>query len=399
MKQSQLINNKTYWLYSASLLLMLFLPHVGLLYVINPLLVLLLAFRKRPFHFSNIGIIYLLVALIVISFFVNAAGGTEISTKPFYRAVGLILCFVLFPFAENVRIAKSVIYFSILFILFSQLCDILGLRMISSFFSRFYIDEETTEYIERYMSSGGSLSVFRLGGLFNNPNQCARYVTCIYAAFAIDYFNENLKKHFPIIALCAFSLLLTGSRTGLFVFLTILSFFFMLRNRKNSSLIFFVGLLFSFTFLYAYVISDLGSSYRVFALDSGVEESFMGKIGFITKYLNSDLTISQLLFGNFFYTQDAVRRYLIDFTTMDSEFGVSIFTYGFTFTIPYMILLIIIYKKLKWQNVLIILVFLWCLSSTIIFSYRASFLVLFLLSKYYSASIKKYNYGITKMEL
>ena len=169
MKQYQLINNKTDWLYSVSLLLMLFLPHVGFLYIINPLLVLILAFRNRVFKFSNIGIIYVLVALIVISFFVNVLEGTEVSAKPFYRAVGLIICFVLFPFSENERILKSVLYFSILFILFSQLCDVLGLRIISSFFSRFYIGEETTEYIERYMRSGGSLSVFRLGGLFNNP--------------------------------------------------------------------------------------------------------------------------------------------------------------------------------------------------------------------------------------
>ena len=388
MKQYQLINNKTDWLYSVSLLLMLFLPHVGFLYIINPLLVLILAFRNRVFKFSNIGIIYVLVALIVISFFVNVLEGTEVSAKPFYRAVGLIICFVLFPFSENECILKSVLYFSILFILFSQLCDVLGLRIISSFFSRFYIGEETTEYIERYMRSGGSLSVFRLGGLFNNPNQCARYVTCIFIIFTIDYFNEGLKKHLLISVLCAFSLLLTGSRTGLFVFLIILTFSYVLRNRRNKLSVIMVTLLFSSFFLFAYVFSDLGSSYRAFALDSGVEDSFSGKLGFIAKYLNSDLTVSQWLFGNFFYTQDAVQRYLIDVTTMDSEFGVSIFTYGFAFTIPYIILLLIIYKKLKRQNVLIILIFLWCLSSTIIFSYRASFLVLFLLSKYYSASIK-----------
>ena len=396
--QYQLIDKKTDWLYSVSLLLMLFLPHVGFLYIVNPVLVLLLAFRKRTFHFSKIGITYVLVTLIVVSFFANMVGETEFSAKPFYRAIGVILCLIIFPFAENRHIPKSILYFSILFILFSQLCDVLGLRMLSSFFSRFYIEEETSEYIERYMRSGGSLSVFRLGGLFNNPNQCARYVTCIFTIFTIDYFNEGSKKHLLISVLCAFSLLLTGSRTGLFVFLTILTISYVLRNRKNKLSVIIVTLLFSSFFLFAYVFSDLGSSYRAFALDRGVEDSFLGKIGFISKYLSSDLTISQWIFGNFFYSQDAVRKYLIDVTTMDSELGVSIFTYGFLFTIAYVVFLFIIYNKLRKPYVLIMGLFLWCLSSTIIFSYRSSFLIMFLLSKYFSKSNNN-NYGITKMEL
>ena len=76
---------------------------------------------------------------------------------------------------------------------------------------------------------------------------------------------------------------------------------------------------------------------------------------------------------------------------IDSEYGEAIFLYGF-FAIIGLILFYFSLIKLKNKKInFFLIVLIWCASSTVIFSYKTSFIFMFLLSNFYS-NIKESDY-------
>lgn len=72
----------------------------------------------------------------------------------------------------------------------------------------------------------------------------------------------------------------------------------------------------------------------------------------------------------------------------DCEYGELFYNYGILGTLIYIIFFINVFCKLQKRKRLIFIFFLWIVSSTIIFSYRTSFLTMLMLSKYYTYSLK-----------
>ncbi|HBY68439.1 MAG TPA: hypothetical protein DEG69_12195 [Flavobacteriaceae bacterium] len=148
------------------------------------------------------------------------------------------------------------------------------------------------------------------------------------------------------------------------------------KGRSKSYLIIgtFIGLL-------GYFISQLGlSGRRVFDISSGIDGSLSTKFVWFTSFFENLDSPIKFLFGHF--TTDNIEQYGVKM--LDSEWGEIFYNFGifgvFSLLIFYGNIL-----KTKDKNLLfLLLILLWGITSTILFSYRMSFLFMFLLSNYYS---------------
>jgi hypothetical protein len=382
---------------SISLMIMFFLPHLGYFYYVNPALAAALAFRyHRP---SGIGVIkILIVAIMLISMFGYLFTIDKIVFKAVSRGISLIFLFSVFPFVKNFKIPNVYIYSGLGFIILSQMVYVIGFWPLISFFSTLY-PYEGDEIIYRsdfLYKHSDSISIanphIRLGGIFHNPNQGARYVTFLYAVFFIENKdNASIKKTKLLIsAIVLISILYTGSRTGFIVFSLLFYFFYFGKNTLSlkSALISGLFLIIS-VILFSLLDIYFFDTVRVFDIEDALSYSLVPKIRFFLEYYETQNNFFQILFGNF--DMDLSRYYVRSAEILDSEWGNAIFNYGVLFFISAILFYSVVYKGYDHKTKPFFIIILWIFSSSLIFSYRASFLFLFLLSKYYVNPLKLNN--------
>ena len=214
-----------------AMLLGLFVPHTSvLLMAINPLLTALLFVFVRRREKSGFGVMkFLICSVIIVSLISSSLFLPHDSYKYIVASVFFMMLMFFFPFIGQQRIPNIYYYISIGIILFSQLIYLFNLPSIQIIIEILYPISETDLNSFEYMTeniNAGNIFGFRLGGVFRNPNQCARYASLITAAYLADRSNESLRKTGPFILLALSSVLFTGSRTGLAVISLIIFVFF-----------------------------------------------------------------------------------------------------------------------------------------------------------------------------
>lgn len=371
------------------LLIIAFVPFYGILYYINPIILLTLIGLKfrRSLNIPKINIF--LSISILFSFIFNILNNPEaIHFQSASRALMIFLCLFFFPLSKSVKIFNLTIYLALIYIFLSQSCYMLGVKSIIYYFDNLYpydgnIIAYTTSYLEThpyiYLEGG------RIGGLFHNPNHCARAYTLFLALLFIEN-KEPLKNKFLLIVLLfsMWGILMAGSRTGFIILLIMLYLKFILKsNYKNKSLFLYLLLFIFFFYLIMLLLEE--SNYRSSDLSGAINVSFSEKIRVLSEYLTQLTEPEVLLFGNFDIA--LCINYITGLSTLDSEWGFAIFTFGVVFTLLLICFYVFWIRKLKSQYYIIAIPFLWALSSTILFTYRESLLFLLLLSIYVSRSI------------
>lgn len=95
-----------------TLVVSVLLPHVAALYIVNPLLLLYLAFKyPRSGQLSILQI--LMVLLIICSLVWNMFYGIPIDSKSMIRGVYIIELLIFFPYIGNVNFRNIYIYISL----------------------------------------------------------------------------------------------------------------------------------------------------------------------------------------------------------------------------------------------------------------------------------------------
>ena len=180
-------------------------------------------------------------------------------------------------------------------------------------------------------------------------------------------------------------------RTGLGIFSVLFVAATISEYRRNpSTRRTFIGI-FSIT---AIIISSLifgdffsnDTDVRAINFRGGLEGSLLPKWVFFRSYIETRPEVWQSLFGCFDIS--LVEYYTGSWGILDSEWGNAYFAYGLTFCIAIVIFYVAVYRRTPKATRLHFIILLWVISSTLLFSYRASFIFLLLLSKYY-ISIKK----------
>ena len=369
-----------------SMLLGLFLPHTSYgLMIINPLLVVLLFFITNNKHSTGFGTLkYLLCGVVIVSLLSSLLFLYHNSNKYLLSSFYFLLLWMCFPFNGPQRIPSGYYYLAVCIILFSQLIYIFNLPFLQKQIETLYPVGDSELSAFEYMTENINATNFfnyRLGGLFRNQNQSARYICLITAAFLADRPNWGLRKTGLFILLALVSVVLTGSRTGLIVISLTLGVYTLGSNAIPRMM----KVLFVVLCLAVIIPLFISGSQLIRGLNvsQGLKNSANLKWDVLKDYLSQDNSFFHLLFGygdsdTFHPTNPGVMPFF------DSEYGDMIYTYGF---IGFILLILLYAKSFRYcqkENRLFFLVLLWSVTSTVMLSYRMSFLFMLFLSHYIS---------------
>lgn len=385
-----LANNSKHWLLDISILLGLFLPHSNFVFqIIHSLLPLFLyvvyyKYIGFPGKFKS-NIVF--VVIILFSFSINAIAGNNIELKDVARLFSFLILFSLFPFIHSVKISNLILYVSLLFIFLSQIAYVLNISLLVSFFDRFYpysgeVRGFSSEFLLQSSRDIESIVHRRYGGLYHNPNQAVRFVTLLLSVFLLENRRNSIKIILPYLIISFSSLILAGSRTGIVVggILIIMCFIYLQKGSLKIKKSFYL-ILFIFLVYYGINLIFGQSDLRVFQISSGVEGSLGTKIDWFFDFFWKLQSPLNFLVGHF-STSNMYDLYRV--SLLDSEWGELFYSFGIFGSFS----LLMFYLKLfstKDKNIrFYLIILLWCISSTVIFSFRMSFLFMLFLSKYYS---------------
>ncbi len=386
-----------------ALIIAILLPHIGALYLVNPLLLFLLWMRYSPSLSAHQlrDIKMVLVAIIVISLIWNLLYGIPIDSKSIIRGIYISEILLFFPYIGNLKFRNIYLYIITGVILLSQLAYLLDIGSVINLIDKFYPYtgdniSETADFLYEKSAQAQSLSDLqriRFGGLFHNSNQCMKYISLCTVIFAIENYKKRFWRQLPFWTIISTSTLLAGSRTGFVIIFTTLILMLIILKKPDISLFRIILSLSLAYLLFSLLSSVLASEFRMFDLSSGTEVdegSIWIKVDHFKYYINLVYEVRQILVGNF--DIDSIRSvYHTPFSQFDSEWGNAIYIYGYLFLGIYFIYILKIFSSLRGINILAVLIFLWVISSTVLFSYRTSFACFLILSKCYSSSLQ-YSY-------
>jgi hypothetical protein len=373
------------------ILLGFFLPHNNFIFqsihAVLPLILFLAFYNQlriqRTFKLIN----YIITFIIIISYTVNVFLGNWIELKDFARLLSFVLLFGLFPFYPQIPISNRLLYFSLLFIFLSQIAYVFNFNILVNFYDRFYpytgeLRGFSSEFILQSAGHINSIVHRRYGGLYHNPNQAVRYITLLLAVFLIENKNNSLKNIYPYLFASSASLVLAGSRTGIVIGAFLIAMYFLFLRNKTFRFkgLFLVALFFATVGVVINLIYGQ-NELRVFQISSGIEGSLGTKVEWFFDFFKQLNSVLSFFIGHF---SSSNMQEIYGVTLLDSEWGELFYSFGILGTIT----LSLFYFKLfslKDKNIrFYLIILLWGISSTVLFSFRMSFLFMLFLSKYYS---------------
>ncbi len=373
------------------LLLAFLLPHTSTLFLmVNPLLCVTLAFLSLGR--KNIKYFWVVLIPLVLSLAFNSAG--DVGIKSLLSWVTIAMYFTLFPFVGPVKVRNSYLTICLIFIILSQLVYLLDIGFLTSFIDTYYPISENDMNFYSYMRNNISyenMTNFRLGGLYRNPNQCARYLTFLLAFYLVSNRQKPLRSQwmFPLTALSA--ILMTGSRTGLVV-AALLLFFTLFRKRDMPAMAKFVTIL-AVVFAGIYLASSELSDMRSLDFQRGFSGSFNLKWVTFYYYFISEESLLYMLFGHL-DPEQFQNLMMMGMEQFDTDYGNLIYCFGIVGFLSFFVYWIIIGSKITKESRVYFFLLFWMLGSTLVMSYRACFIFQLFLSIIYSNDIK--NRDITQ---
>lgn len=370
-------------------LIILFIPHTNTLFYLSQIFVtvLLYVFSDRRMHSLESKIV---IFCFSISFVLYILSDNDISIKAILGFLNLLLLFMIFPIAD-IKISNRYLFFAICFVLLSQLCTVFNIPIVNDFFINAYpISEENINALyAQENATMDAIDSFRLSGLWRSPNNSAREVCFIYAFFILNNLRVFSNKSIIFSILCVTSILLTGSRSGLFVSCCLMVYYYVScqyrsRNTKITSiLIIAVALIVSFVF-------SLDLNFRGFKLVEGFDNSAGPKIETLIGYIQHAES-SDLLFGQF--DNDLFIAQAGNIRILDSEYGYLIFQYGFVGLLAYIMFIGICFAKTEKKYKGLYIVLLWVMSNSILCAFRSSLVLMLLLSSIVLRSKNNLDYA------
>ncbi len=370
------------------LVLAFLLPHSSTaLLLVNPLLCVFYQFFKQNRSFYKYN--WIVLVPIIIALLINLPQG--VSSKSVMSCISILLYFFCFPIVGRVKIPNAYFYFVMIFILATQLAFAFNLTFFEDILNTYYPlseQDKAGQYSQNSVNASNILD-YRLGGLYHNPNQCARYLTFILAAFIILNSEKPFKKLVPFIMINYSAVILTGSRTGFVVASLIIIAYIFVDKRITSLWKTFVVLIAVVAFI---VVALTGSdTFRGFNIIEGFGGSANLKMDTFAYYLSSENSIIKLLLGYLDPSRfDHSGSILYVMNSFDSDYGGIIFSFGFIGFVAILIYYFSILLKLSKNGRVFFILLLWMYSSTIVTSYRALFIFMLLLSVIYNSEKEEF---------
>lgn len=346
----------------------LLFPTGNLFYVSIPLILLLLFDSKAG------GIKKEIIPMLVLLFITIVVNISEpyMGFKPIVRLATMAIVFITFASVKGSRILFPYILFSTLFIFLSQVCFLFDVSYLTSFFNQFY--DLTEKGLDLYGISEHSLEIekvaagsTRLGGIYYNPNNCASYISVIYAMGLYEIGRSKVNKFQTIlfITLVFLSIIISGSRTS-FVVIGLISLYYLHVKGKSIKKYWPLGVLFALLLI---INASVFKELRMFKVGEGMDNSFGVKMAYFARYLSDADSIIQLMFGAG-DQEVTVYKYHSRIPGTDCDLGDIFITFGFFFYFAYFAFYLILYKKYTPIHRILLIVLLWSFSNSLLESYR-----------------------------
>lgn len=379
------MNVKTGHFIGISLILLLFSPTcVPIIYIGAPVCAILffsLTYNREGVCKNKNYLSVVLAALIFISLVLNFFAN-DVSIKAAFRDFLLIVAFASFPCIRDEKVPIGYIYTALAALMLSQLVYILNLSMIFNYIDALWPNEDMIYSGERIagLADTGGLFGARVGGIFRNPNQFGRAITFVFILFLLE--GEHLKSWKKVFwgMLTLFSVLWTGSRTALTVYVATIAFYSVLKKENISSkkILYFAmgGCIVVAILLFAQLYSI-----RSINFSEGLEYSLGEKFSVLHQYL-STLNAGELLFGR--ADSSAFGQANLALGLPDSEYGELIVNFGALFFVVFLFFYGRLFFGASRGNKLFFVITLWMLTSALIMNFRMSIIFFIFLSKYTS---------------
>lgn len=357
------------------------LPHTSTFFLlVNPLLCVFYQLYKqnRVFYKKN----WIVLAPILLTLLINLPQG--VSSKSIMLCFTILLYFFCFPMVGRVKIPNGYFYFILSFVLLSQVAYAFDITFMENILNTYYpiSEEDAAAIYQQSTVNANNLLDFRLGGLFHNANQCARYITFLLASFLILNYKKTIRQMLPFVIISFYAVLLTGSRTGFVVASAIIIIYLFIDDRVLAGWRY--GTAFIAVAVFLFLVFGGSSTFRGFdVMDTGStdmkQETFM-------YYLSNENSVFRILLGYLDVSRFDSSGGDIDYVMakFDSDYGSIIFSYGFIGFLCILLYFFTIFRKMDNNGKAFFVLLLWMYSSTIVKSFRAVFLFMLLLSCVYN---------------
>lgn len=358
------------------------LPHSSTaLLLVNPLLCLFYKCFKQNRGFYKYN--WIVFVPIIVSLLINLP--QEISTKSALLTLTILLYFFCFPIVGKVKVPNAYFYILLGVIFATQIAYAYNITFIERFLNTYYPlseEDKAVLYQQEHITVDTILN-YRLGGLYHNSNQCARYLTFLLTAFVIFNSEKSYKKLLPFVAVSYYAILLTGSRTGFVVAsLGIIAYFFV---EKRVSSLWRTIVIVAFIAVFLVLTFSGSNTFRGFNVIGGFGNSASLKMNTFAYYLFSENSVIRILIGYLDFLRfdiSGASDYVMK--KFDADYGYLIFQYGFVGFIAILLYFFSLFRRVDINKKLFFILFLWMFSSTIVTSFRAFFIFMLLLSVIYS---------------
>lgn len=313
---------------------------------------------------------YIWTLLCLFSILIGTSIGQDIALSSYLLFIFVFFSIILFPFDIKVPSISNLLLVIAYLILLSQVILAFRIEPFSDVLLNIYSND--AQLVKEYLQGTGTsqLSWSRFGGVFINPNQCAKAYTFVLGLhFSVSKHGSQTILHIFII--CFIGLLLTGSRTGMGI--AVLMMLFRTGVSLRRILILSIPLIIAFSIA-------VNMSLRFIDFDS-LLVSITEKNNVIIEYIShiNEVSIFALIFGI-----GDISRIEYDFgmrlNSFDSEFGYLLQGFGLMSIVIILALIWFSFRVIEGTRRVFLLNLLWLLSSTILVNIRFGFIYFICLS-------------------
>ena len=363
------------------------MPNNTAFYIFVPLSFMLLYQFKDKVKINIAPLLIVIISCLVLSFMINS-GQNYILNKDYLRLISIVIFIITFAKLRGDKILKLYIWIAAIFVIITQFAFFLKLTSIANIIEKYYV---INEYAETTFSRFETFQIEefginRLGGIYFNPNQCARYLELILITFLCEIKQFKKKELAILLPLIVFSIIATGSRTAFLVLFVIYFAYLYLKKELTKKNVFRIGLV-SIIIIIIYLLSNYNiSEYRMLKIDEGMGNSFGIKVGLLIEYLTVNNSIIALCFGNL-SPEILTVKYKMLVPGTDFDIGDIFVIYGVVFFILFIGLCGVVYKRMANQYRCFFVILLWMFSSSIICNYRTAPIFFLMMGLYYRRSL------------
>lgn len=384
------ISVRTTWFLCVLVSIVLLMPYTTQGYIVMAICTICVILLTKS-RVTNAGFL-MLFYFVLCFFFNNAITGGENTVKDILNALAIFLLVGFRPNVNTKGLEPAFILILLCCILFSQFIVSMQIRPWSQMIADLYFDEDARSY-GSVMSMAEIINGAnaRAGGFLGNPNQCAKIVNLIFAA----YMARNIKKRifYPLWIVYILIIAYAGSRTGMLVSAVLFLYFLYHRYKDKIDIVkfpFIAAFAVAVLVLVVHYIKSHFADMRMFDIESGMETSLGVKWDVIEGYLiYLEQTNGYLyaLFGNFFNSNspDLIVKLGIPLGFFDSDLGYLFYSYGIVGMFLIIYCLIKQFAICKISNIFWILL-LWITTASVFMHFK--FVLLFSMILRMSANTK-----------